>query len=432
MEFNKQHFENSLAFAQQLDDADELKEYKNQFYIPQKNGQPAIYFCGNSLGLQPKNTKQIIENELENWATLGVEGHFSGSDPWATYHVKFKHLLSPLVGALPHEVVAMNSLTTNLHLMLQTFYKPTAKKFKIITEFRNFSSDIYALRSQVALHGLNPDEVIVEIGNKTGTEVIDEQDIIKAIKNHGDSLALVLLSSVNYYTGQSLQLQAIATATHAANAVIGLDLAHAIGNVGMQLHDWGIDFAVWCSYKYLNSGPGAVGGLYVHERHAANTNLLRPAGWWGHRPENRFQMHKEFYPSPDADGFQLSNAPVLSMAAHFAALQLFQAATIAAVINKSQMLTGFLEFLIRTKCTNIDAAFQIEIITPSPIHQRGAQLSIAVKYDGKKLFTILSEAGFVVDLRAEKVIRISPAPLYNGFVEVFRLVDLLKEYARLV
>ena len=424
-------FENTLAFAQQQDEADVLNNYKNQFHIPQKNGQPVVYFCGNSLGLQPKNTKQIIDNELENWATLGVEGHFLGTDPWATYHLKFRKLLSPLVGALPHEVVAMNSLTANLHLMLQTFYKPTAKKFKIITEARNFSSDIYALRSQVALHGLNPDEVIIEIGDKSGTELVDELDIIAAIQEHGDSVALVLLSSVNYYTGQLLQLPAIAIATHAANAVIGLDLAHAIGNVNMQLHDWQIDFAVWCSYKYLNSGPGGVGGLYVHEKHTTDANLIRPAGWWGNRAEDRFQMNKQFHPSLDVDGFQLSNAPVLSMAAHHAALQLFEQATIEAVVQKSQMLTGFLEFLIQENCTQVDAPFQIQIITPCSPLARGAQLSIAVKNDGKKLFELISEAGFVVDLRSDKVIRISPAPLYNGYVEVYRLVQLLSKFARL-
>lgn len=426
------NFENSLDFAKLLDEQDELSAFRNQFYFPKKNGTELIYFCGNSLGLQPKTTAATIDNVLEDWASMGVAGHVAGVDPWVTYHLKFQQLLAPLVGALPHEVVAMNSLTANLHLMLATFYKPTKQRFKIITEARNFSSDIYALHSQIKLHGLDPDCVIIEIPTNGGTECIEEQAILDLIAVHQNSLALVMLSSVNYYSGQLLRLPEIAKATHDAGAVIGLDLAHAIGNADMNLHDWNIDFAVWCSYKYLNSGPGAVGGLYVHEQHSSNPELVRPAGWWGNRPEDRFKMNKTFIPSLDADGFQLSNAPVISMAAHYAALQIFQTATIDKVVAKSQQLTGFLTYLMQNNCTLPEAKYQLQIITPLEIDRRGAQLSVEVVRDCKGLFELISEAGFVVDMRSEKVIRIAPAPLYNGFVEVFKFVDFLKKWAKVI
>lgn len=422
-------FYNSLVFAKQLDDEDILKHFRNQFFIPQKNGKEVVYFCGNSLGLQPKSTHGSIEKVLSDWATLGVEGHFSGSDPWATYHIKFKNLIAPIVGALPHEVVSMNSLTANLHLMLQTFYKPQANRFRIITESKNFSSDIYAMRSQVQLQGLDPAQTIIEIPSRSGDEIICEEDIIAAIKEHGDSVSLVLLSSVNYYTGQLLLLPKIIRTAHAVGAVVGLDLAHAIGNVKMQLHDWDVDFAVWCSYKYLNSGPGAIGGLFVHERHSANEDLIRPAGWWGHRAADRFQMNKYFHPSLDADGFQWSNAPVISMAAHYEALLLFESASMEALLNKSQLLTGFLEYLIRENCTDDNSRYRIHIITPSNPEARGAQLSIAVNDNCKDLFEIISQAGYMIDMRAEKILRISPVPLYNSFEEVYRFVQLLKSHS---
>lgn len=424
-------FENTCACAEQLDLLDELSAFKSQFHCPIKDGKEQIYFCGNSLGLQPKSTAATVNKVLDDWALLGVESHFTGADPWAQYHFKFQLLLAPLVGGLPHEVVAMNSLTANLHLMLATFYKPTPQRYKILTESRNFSSDIYAMRSQVQLHGLNPDEVIVEIPPADGAEYMEEETILALIEEHSDSLALVLLSPINYFSGQLLRMPQIAKAAHAVNAVIGLDLAHAIGNVKLNLHEWDIDFAVWCSYKYLNSGPGAVGGAYVHERHSSNPYLVRPAGWWGHRPEDRFQMNKEFIPSLDADGFQLSNAPVLSMAAHYAALQIFEQATITALVSKSQKLTGFLEYLLRENCTNANAEFRFRILTPSEVDRRGAQLSLEIVERGKELFTKIRKAGFIVDIRAECVIRISPVPLYNSFVEVFRFVDFMKVHAQL-
>ena len=425
-------FINSLACAEQLDVQDKLSSFKQQFHIPSKDRKDQIYLCGNSLGLQPKSVASSVSTVLNDWSQLAVDAHFSGADPWAIFHQKFKPLLAPLVGALPDEVVAMNSLTANLHLMLATFYKPTAKRFKILTESRNFSSDIYALRSQVQLHGMDSDEAIIEIQPTAGTECIDEGAIIALIEQHADSLALVMLSPVNFYSGQLLRMQSIAEAARSRQIVIGLDLAHAIGNVPLALHDWDIDFAVWCSYKYLNSGPGGVGGAYVHTRHATKPDLIRPAGWWGHRAEDRFQMNKAFIPSLDADGFQLSNAPVISMAAHHAALLIFERATIKALVIKSQLLTSFLMFLLKENCCKAGAEFKFRILTPDSMDRRGAQLSLEIMEGGRKLFEMITEAGFMVDIRSNKVIRITPVPLYNSFVEVFQFVEFLKGHAALV
>jgi kynureninase len=417
-------FQNNIKSAQSLDASDELKDFRSLFHIPVKDNKEVIYFAGNSLGLQPKSVASAVSVMLQDWATLGVAGHFTAPNAWADYHKRFKPLLAPLLGAKEHEVVAMNSLTVNLHLMLAAFYKPTKTKFKILTEAKNFSSDIYALQSQVKLHGFDLEVAIIELAGEN--DMLDEDDIIATIYKHKDELALILLTGVNYYTGQLLDIGRIAHAAKEANICLGLDLAHAIGNVPLQLHAWQVDFAVWCSYKYLNSGPGGVGGLFVHEQHALNTQLIRPAGWWGNREDDRFQMNKDFYPSPSADGFQLSNAPVISMVAHDCALQIFQDAGLDKVLAKSSLLTSYLLFLLKDN-KDSKAPYLGQLLTSQEPTKRGAQLSILIENNCNTLYQVTKDAGFVIDMRSEKVLRIAPAPLYNTFEEVFRLADFLKD-----
>ncbi|TAH25349.1 MAG: kynureninase [Cytophagales bacterium] len=425
-------FENTIAYAQKMDDEDILKSFKNRFHIPIKNGNKVIYFCGNSLGLQANSTSQHLEKVLNDWANMGVEGHFMGDDSWATYHLKFQDLICPLLGALPNEIAVMNSLTANLHIMLAAFYRPNNKRFKIITESRNFSSDLYALSSQVELHGLKPEQTIIEIPPSVGSDLYDEEKIIQLIEANKDSLSLVFLSTVNYYTGQKLRVEKIAKAAKAAGAIIGLDLAHAIGNVSIELHKAEVDFAVWCSYKYLNAGPGGVGGLYVHEKHTQKPNLIRPSGWWGNRSEDRFKMNKNFIPSLDANGFQLSNAPVISMAVQLASLQVFQEAGFNNLLYKSQHLTSYLLFLLKEKCIDTSTPFKFKIITPLALDQRGAQVSILVIQDCPSLYELIKKNEFVIDMRANEVLRITPVPLYNTFEEVYQFVEFFKKHAHLI
>ncbi|MEQ9165910.1 MAG: kynureninase [Fulvivirga sp.] len=416
-------FENSLQFAQSLDEKDTLKTYRNQFHIPKINGKDCIYFTGNSLGLQPKSTRQFVEEELLDWEEFGVEGHFHAKKrPWFHYHKFSKEALASLVGAKPSEVVSMNSLTTNLHLMMVSFYRPSENKFKIIMEAGAFPSDQYAVESQVRFHGFDPTEAIIEVKPREGEATLRTEDIVTAIDKNAESIALVLFSGVQYYTGQFFDLKSITKAGHKAGAKVGFDLAHAVGNVPVNLDNSGADFAAWCSYKYLNSGPGGVSGIYVNERHANNPDLPRFAGWWGHNEEERFKMEKGFIPMEGADGWQQSNVNVLSSAAHMASLQVFKEAGIDKLRVKSLQLTGFLEYLIKS-----DLQDSVQILTPENTEERGCQLSLVVKKDGKKTFDTLTKEGVIADWREPEVIRVAPVPLYNTFEDVFNFYSIMKK-----
>lgn len=417
-------FENNLSFARKLDREDQLKKFRSQFLIPKVNGKTALYFTGNSLGLQPKSTKSFIYQELVDWAKLGVEGHLHAKRPWLYYHKFTKKALAQIVGAKPSEVVAMNQLTVNLHLMMVSFYRPTKQRYKLIVEAGAFPSDQYAFESQAKFHGLNPEEAIVELKPREGERTLRTEDIVKTIEQHGASIALVLFGAVQYYTGQFFEIEKITSAAHAVGAYAGFDCAHAVGNVELNLHKNNVDFAVWCSYKYLNSGAGSIAGAFVHERHANNNTLPRFAGWWGHHEGERFQMKKGFIPMPGVDGWQLSNFPVLSGAAHIASLEIFQAAGIKNLRRKSIQLTGFLEFLLN----EIDREEKyFSVFTPKKSKERGCQLSIHVKHEGKKVFTKLSKAGVIADWREPGVIRVAPVPLYNTFEDVFRFAEILRK-----
>lgn len=414
-------FHDSPEFARSMDAADPLQRFRERFFIPQHNNRDAVYFTGNSLGLQPKDTIDYINQELEDWAALGVMGHTKARDPWVSYHEQFAAPIARLTGALPHEVVVMNQLTANLHLLLTSFYRPTQQRFRIICEAKAFPSDQYALQSQVRLHGFDPAGAIIEIAPAHDRYTLDTTRIIDAIQHYGDSVALVLFGGVNYYSGQVLDMKAITGAAHAVGACAGFDLAHAVGNIGLSLHDWNVDFACWCSYKYLNSGPGGVAGAYIHERHARNTDLPRLAGWWGSNKQSRFAMHRDFDPIPTAEGWQLSNAPVLSMAAHKAALKLFDEAGMDALLEKSKLLTGFLFFLL----DGINKDHQsIKLITPRDAH--GCQVSMLMLERGRQVFDALIDQGVIADWREPNVIRIAPVPLYNTFEDVWRFGHIVK------
>jgi kynureninase len=417
-------FENSLAFARKLDKQDSLKSFRKQFHLPKVKGKQAIYFTGNSLGLQPKSAKAFINQELEDWAALGVEGHTHAKRPWLYYHKFSKKALAQLVGAKTSEVVSMNQLTVNLHLMLVSFYKPTKTRYKIITEAGAFSSDQYALESQLRFHNINPEVGLIELKPRDGEFTLRTEDILKAIDENKNELALVIFGAVQYYTGQFFKVKEITKAAHRAGAYAGFDLAHAMGNVPLQLHGDDVDFAVWCSYKYLNSGPGGMSGVFIHEKHASNFKLPRFAGWWGHDEPNRFKMQKGFIPMKGVDGWQLSNYPVLSGAAHLASLELFEKAGIKNLRKKSILLTGFLEYLLKS----IDNHSQyLTILTPDSIGERGCQLSILMKKDGKKVFNKITKAGVIADWREPDVIRIAPVPMYNTFEELFRFYEIFKQ-----
>ncbi|MEO9964699.1 MAG: kynureninase [Reichenbachiella sp.] len=424
-------YENSLEFAQQCDANDSLKSFRDRFYIPQHNGKDCVYLVGNSLGLQPKSTRSFVEQELTDWQNLGVEGHFdqSATRPWFHYHKFLKPYLADLAGAKELEVVSMNSLTTNLHLMMVSFYQPTAKRYKIITEAGAFPSDQYALETQINFHAnrggerlFDPKDALIELQPRTGEETLRTEDILATIEKHQDELALVMMAGVQYYTGQLFDIAAITKKGHDCGALVGFDLAHAFGNVPLQLHEDGVDFAVWCSYKYLNSGPGSVSGVFVHERHSRNPDLPRFAGWWGHDESQRFQMRKGFIPMEGADAWQLSNVNVLPSAAHLASLEIFGEAGIQALRKKSVFLTGYMEFLLNE--LNADEE-KIQIITPQDPNQRGAQLSLCVSHGGKELFNKLSANGVLADWREPNVIRVAAVPMYNSYVDVWNFVNLL-------
>ncbi len=417
-------YRKSLDYARQLDAEDPLAAFRKQFHMPQRNGAEAIYLCGNSLGLQPRSTHAFVTSELKKWELLAVEGHFEGEMPWMTYHKHARNGLCMLTGGLPHEVVAMNNLTTNLHLLLVSFYRPAGKRKKILMEAGAFPSDQYAVESHLRWYGLDPDECIVEVQPDVNEHLHSIENIVAEIERAGDELALVLFSGIQYYTGQFFDIKEITRAAHRVGAIAGFDLAHAIGNVPLQLHEWDADFATWCSYKYLNSGPGGVSGVYIHEKHARNTQIPRFGGWWGHNEAERFKMRKGFDPIPTADGWQLSNAPVLLLAAHLAALAQFEKAGVEQIRNKSIKLTGFLSFLLDQLNSN---GTSVRIITPADPAQRGAQLSLFLTDGNKDLFAAITKRGVIADWREPNVIRVAPAPLYNSFEDVFKFVTVLEE-----
>jgi kynureninase len=411
-------------FAYTADEEDELKKFRNYFHFPQINGKPVLYFTGNSLGLQPVQTTNFIKKELEKWAEYGVEGHFKGDKPWFDYHKHAKNGLAHLTGALPSEVTAMNALTVNLHLLMMSFYKPKGRRTKILMEAQAFPSDQYAIESQVKLHNLDVEKNIIEVTPRKGEKTLRTKDILEKIEEYKNEIALVLLGGINYYTGQLFDIQKITEKTHSIGAYCGWDLAHVIGNVPLELHDWHVDFAVWCSYKYLNAGPGAVGGAYVHEKHHHN-NIFRLAGWWGYEEKTRFLMKKGFIPESSVDAWQMSNAPVLQTASLLASLQIFMEADIYRLRKKSEKLTAFLEEMILELKENL--SLPIEIITPNNPKERGCQLSLAFERKGKEIFENLQAQNIIVDWREPDVIRIAPVPLYNSFTDILKFGETLKQ-----
>jgi kynureninase len=414
-------YQNTLAFAAQLDDEDPLKDFRHRFLVPQHQGKDVIYLCGNSLGLQPVTAQKYINERLTNWKELGIEGFFEGDDPWLGFHKKLTHTLAGILGANGEEITVMNSLTVNLHLLMVSFYKPTNKRFKILMEGGAFPSDQYAVASQARFHGYNAEAAILELFPHDGEFTLRTEDILQAIDNNADELALVLFGGVNYYTGQLFDMAAITKAAHAAGAYAGFDLAHAAGNVPLKLHDWDVDFATWCSYKYMNSGPGGISGIFVNERHFGNKDLQRFEGWWGFREDRRFLMPPVFEADKGAAGWQLSTSPVMLLALHKAALDIFEAAGgLEPLRAKSGLLTGYLEFLIE-EINKSNGEELFTIITPKNKHERGCQLSIVCKRNAKATFNYLTANGVIGDWREPNVIRLSPVPLYNSFKQVFEV-----------
>jgi kynureninase len=414
----------SLEYAQALDSRDMLRHFREQFYLPYFQGKPAIYFLGNSLGLQPKNTQDEVMTIMEGWANFGVEGFFLGKDPWLQYQKKITPLLCNIIGAKEEELVTMNHLTVNLHLLMLTFYQPTASRYKIICEAKAFPSDQYAFQSQVKLHGLNPADAIIEVFPKEGTELITTEDITEAIEQHKDSIALVLFSGINYYTGQVFDMQAITKAAHEAGAYAGFDLAHAAGNIKLQLHDWQVDFACWCNYKYLNSGPGAIAGAFVHQQHINKNNLKKLEGWWGNDASNRFKMSPTFTPASTAESWAMSTPPIMLLAAHKASLDVFAAAGFDNLLQKSKSLTDYLFFVFNHINQPVE---KFKIITPSNPEERGCQVSLSVHKNAKAVFDQLLPNGIFADWREPNVIRVAPVPLYNSFEEIYIFAELLQQ-----
>ena len=420
---NNIRFETTASFASNLDQNDPLKEYRDQFYIPkQADGSDMLYFCGNSLGLQPKGVEAIIHQELKDWKELAVEGHFHAKRPWMPYHEFFSEKLSKISGALPEEVVVMNTLTTNLHLMMVSFYRPTNKRFKIVIEGGAFPSDKYAVDSQIRFHGYDPNDALIQLRPRMGEDLLRTEDVESVLRSNADSIALVMLGGVNYYTGQLFDLKRITEIGHEIGAIVGFDLAHAAGNIPVKLHDWNVDFAVWCHYKYLNSGPGSIAGAFVHQRHHGKSDIPRFEGWWGHDKNSRFKMPATFIPMNSAEAWQTSNAPVFSMAPLLASLELFDSAGIENLRTKSIQLTNYLEFLL----SQIESD-RIRVITPKNVDERGCQLSIQVKSSDKSLYNEITKKGVIADWREPDVIRVAPIPLYNSFEDVRKFVEILKE-----
>ncbi len=419
-------FELGAAYATKMDAADPLKKYREQFYFPkQKDGRNVLYFVGNSLGLQPKKARAYVDEVLNDWETLAVEGHQVGKHPWYPYHEFLTDSTARLVGAKPLEVVVMNTLTVNLHLMLISFYRPTTKKYKIVIEAGAFPSDQYAVASHAKLHGLDPKETILEWRPRPNETLLNIRDLEELIQAEGDSIALVLLGDVNYRTGQAFPLKEIATLAHTQQIIYGVDLAHGAGNLELQLHDDKVDFAVWCSYKYLNAGPGALGGCFVHERHAEEFSRPRLEGWWGHDKVKRFLMEPEFRPMAGAEGWQLSNPPILPMATLRASMEIFDEVGMANLRRKSELLTHYFEALLKQ-----DEFKLVKILTPSTPKERGCALSLEFGKTGKAVMKKLSEEGVVCDYREPGVLRFAPVPLYNSFQDVFELCEILKKHVK--
>ena len=421
------NFSAGEEFALQLDAEDPLRHLRQKFHLPLgKNGKPVVYFAGNSLGLMPKSARQIVDEELDNWATLGVEAHHATGTPWYSYHEALREPTARLVSAKPLEVICMNSLTVNLHLMMATFYRPTKSRFKILMEEPAFPSDTYAIKTQIVHHGLDPKAALILASPRKGEFTIRTKEIIDLIDKNAEQLAVVMFGGVNFFTGQLFDIERITAAARKYSIIAGFDLAHAIGNVPLSLHDWNVDFAVWCSYKYLNAGPGAVAGAFIHERHASNTSLPRLAGWFGNDPNTRFRLHLEpdFIPVPSADGWQISNPPIFSIAPLRASLAMFdEAGGMEALRAKSIKLTGYLQFLLEQTSSK-----RFTIITPRETHARGCQLSILAHEDPKELFNNLQAADVKCDFREPNIIRAAPTPLYNTFHEVWRFAKILSEH----
>ncbi|WP_136669060.1 kynureninase [Flavobacterium sp. H122] len=418
-------FQNTLDFARQLDAQDELKEYRNEFIFPQHNGKNVVYFTGNSLGLQPKRTKKYVDDIMNDWANLAVEGHFYAEKPWWDYQERFAQPLSKIVGAKPTEVTVMNTLTVNLHLLMVSFYKPEVKRYKIICEEKAFPSDQYMFQSQVKFHGYDPKDAIVEIKRREGEHNIRLEDIVAKINEVGDELALVLFGGVNYYTGQVFDMKAITEAGHKAGAIVGFDLAHAAGNIELKLNEWNVDFAAWCSYKYMNSGPGNASGCFVHEKHHY-ADLNRFAGWWGHNKERRFKMEPDFDPVHGADGWQVSNLPVLSLAPYLASAEMFAEVGMEKLIKKRDQITSYLEFILHEIDSQIPGT-EFEIITPENQEERACQLSVFLHGQGRSLFDYLMSNGVITDWREPNVIRLAPVPFYTSYEDMYNFGQILKE-----
>ncbi len=415
--------QNKITYAKQLDEQDSLKSFRSKFHIPlQTNSNPFIYLSGNSLGLQPITAKSHIEQELEDWKNLGVEGHLHAKNPWLPYHEFLTESMARLVGAKPIETVVMNTLSVNLHLMMVSFYRPTKSRFKILIESDAFPSDRYAVESQIKFHGFSPETALLELKPRPDEHLIRKEDIEALIDQQGDEIALILIGNTNYYSGQFFDMKTISHLGHQKGCVVGFDCAHGAGNVPLNLHDSGADFAVWCTYKYINAGPGSLGGCFVNERHVTNKNLPRFTGWWGHNKITRFKMGNTFEPIPSVEAWQLSNPTIFSMAAIKASLAIFDEAGIENLRKKSIQLTGYLEFLINEIGSEV-----ISIITPSKPNERGCQLSIQLKHADKNLFENLLKKGVIADWREPDVIRVAPTPLYNSFEDVFRFVTILKD-----
>lgn len=418
-------FENTREFAQSLDAKDELRKYRDEFHFPHVNGKQVIYFTGNSLGLQPKRTKAYVDEVMNDWANMAVEGHFYADKPWWDYQERFAAPLSDIVGAKPSEVGVMNTLTVNLHLLMVSFYNPTPQKYKIICEEKAFPSDQYMFQSQVKFHGYDPKDAIVEIKRREGEANIRLEDVLTKIDEVGNELALVLIGGVNYYTGQVFDMKTITEAGHKYGAYVGWDLAHAAGNIKLALHDWNVDFAAWCSYKYMNSGPGNASGFFVHEKHHNDKELKRFAGWYGHNKERRFKMEPDFDPVHGADGWQISNLPILSLAPYLASVEMFAEVGMDKLITKRNLITSYLEFILHEIDKELEGA-DFEIITPSNPEERGCQLSVYLHGQGRELFDRLMKNGVITDWREPNVIRLAPAPFYCSFEDMYEFGQILK------
>ena len=421
-------FKNTLDFAQSLDQQDSIYNYRNEFIFPQHKGENVIYFTGNSLGLQPKSAKKYVEDVMNDWANLAVEGHFYAEKPWWDYHERFANPISKIVGSLPSEITIMNTLTVNLHLLMVSFYRPTKSRFKIICEEKAFPSDQYMFQSQVDFHSKSVDfdknNAIIELKRRDGEHNIRLEDILKKIEEVGEELALVLIGGVNYYTGQVFDMKTITAAAQKQGAVVGWDLAHAVGNIELELHSWNVDFAAWCSYKYMNSGPGNASGCFIHEKHHKNSDLPRFAGWWGHNKERRFKMEQNFDPIQGADGWQISNLPILSLAPYLASVMLFDEVGMKKIIEKRNLITSYLEFILNE--INREVKGNFEIITPSNQEERACQLSVFFHGEGRNLFEYLMKNGVVTDWREPNVIRFAPVPLYCSFEDMYKFGQILK------